>query len=189
MSRAKLVAPVVLFRMTSDQFSRLPESDQFDLELLAGNVIVSAKPTPPHQYFGGKLFNTLDDWGTAHSLGRALPDVSVRLARRWMPAADIVFVRTEHLGRIKRKRVVGPVDLAVEILSPSTKKIDRQIKFVAYARYGIPWYWIIDLEQRRVEEYELAGRVYANLIECGFDQPFSPRLFPGLNLNLAAMEW
>jgi Uma2 family endonuclease len=36
--------------------------------------------------------------------------------------------------------------LAVEILSPSSLRTDRVIKFAEYADAGIPHYWMIDLD-------------------------------------------
>jgi Uma2 family endonuclease len=38
--------------------------------------------------------------------------------------------------------------LVVEILSPSTKHRDRGVKRAAYLRWGIPEYWIVDIEER-----------------------------------------
>jgi Uma2 family endonuclease len=90
---------------------------------------------------------------------------------------------------VKEKRIEGPVDLAIEILSPSNPELDRDTKFAAYARFGIRWYWIVDLKQRILEEYELVGNIYGNHVEAIFDEPFEPRLFPGLVIDLASLEW
>jgi len=51
-------------------------------------------------------------------------------------------------------------DLIVEILSDSTEKIDRGIKFEDYAQHGIKEYWIIDAEKQLVEQYVLEGHNY-----------------------------
>lgn len=42
-------------------------------------------------------------------------------------------------------------DWVCEILSPSNRGYDRRIKFPFYARVGIPWLWVVDLEARTVE--------------------------------------
>ena len=56
-------------------------------------------------------------------------------------------------------------DLIVEILSPSTRRLDRKIKRRLFERFGVPEYWIVDLDARAVERYvggpsglELVGR-------------------------------
>jgi Uma2 family endonuclease len=83
--------------------------------------------------------------------------------------------------------VLGPVDLAVEVLSPSNEDDDREGKFSAYAEHNIPWYWIVDLNRRVLEEYELVGGRYGNRVDAPFDRPFAPRLFPGLTIDLARL--
>jgi Uma2 family endonuclease len=42
--------------------------------------------------------------------------------------------------------------LAVEILSPTTALIDCPAKRPFYARYGVPYYWIMDPESHPIEE-------------------------------------
>jgi Uma2 family endonuclease len=48
-----------------------------------------------------------------------------------------------------------PPDLAVEIVSKSTEKIDCTIKFIDYAEHGVTEYWIIDVEKQTFEQYIL----------------------------------
>jgi Uma2 family endonuclease len=43
--------------------------------------------------------------------------------------------------------------LAVEVLSPSTARTDRQRKRRIYQDVGIPEYWIVDLDSRVVERW------------------------------------
>jgi Uma2 family endonuclease len=175
---------VVLFRMTSDQFAALPESEQY-LELLNGLVVMSPKPRPRHQKFVGRLVAVLDPWVEQRNLGDLFPEVEMRLSDNWTPAPDVSFVRTEHLDRVGETQILGPVDLAVEVLSPSNEDTDREDKFDAYARFGVDWYWIVDLRRRVLEEYERVGDSYGHRVDTPFDQPFTPRLFPGLTIDLA----
>ncbi len=146
---------------------------------------MSPRPRPDHQAFLGELYAALSPWVRARGLGRLYPDTDVRLSGGWMPAPDLSFVKAEHLNRVQASRIVGPVDLAVEVVSPGNEDCDRETKFQAYAANGISWYWIVDLGRRVLEEYELVGASYGNRVEAGFDQPFSPRLFPGLTIDLA----
>lgn len=41
--------------------------------------------------------------------------------------------------------------LVVEVLSPSSARFDRFTKRVEYQRAGVPAYWIVDVENHRVE--------------------------------------
>jgi Uma2 family endonuclease len=186
---AELDGHLVLFRMNSDEFSELPPSDTVKLELLNGEVIAMTRPSPFHQYFIQELGALLNQWGKLHQLGRAIPDSLMKLDDDWTPAPDLVFVARKNLRRVKQKRIDGPVDLAIEVLSPSDPEIDRETKFEAYARYGIKWYWIVDLENRVLEEYQRVGASFGKLVEISFDEPFEPRLLPGLKIDLASLEW
>jgi Uma2 family endonuclease len=185
----ELTSPVSLFRMTSDEFCELPPSDTVKLELLDGEVLAMTRPTRNHQYFILQLAIALELWCKPRKLGRLLLDLLMKLDDYWTPAPDLVFVAWKHLKRVKEKRIDGPADLAVEVLSPSHPDVDRETKFAAYARYKIKWYWIVDLENRVLEEYQLRGKAYANSVEAPFDKPFKPRLFPGLVIDLASLEW
>jgi Uma2 family endonuclease len=150
---------------------------------------MAARPTPYHQHFVSELMVVLKQWVREHSLGRVLFDTLMKLDVDWTPAPDLVFLAVNHLHRVKRKRIVGPVDLAVEVLSPSDKRVDRKTKFDAYARFGIPAYWIVDLDKRVLDEYELGKGVYSKKVIAPFDRPFAPRIFPGLRIDLASLEW
>jgi len=54
----------------------------------------------------------------------------------------------------------GAPDLVIEILSPSTARLDRMVKFQQYLRAGIPEYWIVDPETKTVQVCILQGGVY-----------------------------
>ncbi len=177
---------VVLFRMNSSQFAALPESD-LHLELLNGEVVLSPRPRPPHQLFIGRLFAVLDEWVHRHRLGEVYPEVEMRLDDDWTPAPDLVFVAAAHVDRVGDAQILGPADLAVEVLSPANAADDRGTKFRAYAAHAIPWYWIVDLEGRVLEEYQLVGAAYGNRVDVPLNRPFNPRVFPGLTIDLARL--
>ena len=59
---------------------------------------------------------------------------------------------------------LGPPDLAVEILSPSTAAKDRDLKLELYRQAGVPDYWIVDPEAHQVTVYHLHA---GNLDERG----------------------
>jgi Uma2 family endonuclease len=184
----RLTGPVVLFETTADIFLHLPPTGMFPLELLAGNVVMLPPHTPAHQCFNLNLGSSLQTWVRQQQLGLVLSSVNVQLHDKWVPTPDLVFLATKNLVRIHKRRVDGPVDLAVEILSSSGQKRDRITKQKAYADFGIPWYWIVDLKRRILTEMAIVGKKYNKHVHCPFDQPFQPRMFPGLILNLAEFE-
>jgi Uma2 family endonuclease len=86
--------------------------------------------------------------------------VACRLDDKNAPEPAIAFVRTEHLDRVECGGIVGPADLAVEIVSPDSIERDYEKKFRQYKRFGISEYWIVDDLSRVVRLFRLsaAGR-------------------------------
>jgi Uma2 family endonuclease len=56
---------------------------------------------------------------------------------------DFLLVRQANAGIITDRRIRGVPDLIVEVLSPSNPEQDTEIKRGAYARAGLPEYWIV----------------------------------------------
>lgn len=67
---------------------------------------------------------------------------------------DIVFFSKEKTKLFTKQQMHFPApDLVVEILSESTEKNDRTIKFKDYASHGVREYWIIDADKNILEQY------------------------------------
>ncbi len=49
-----------------------------------------------------------------------------------------------------------PPVIVVEVLSPSTQIKDRNAKFDRYAKFGVRYYLIVDVEENKVEIYQLS---------------------------------
>ncbi len=75
---------------------------------------------------------------------------------------DLVFVAAEHADRIQSSHLVGPPDLAVEIVSPDSVTRDHVEKFEEYEAAGISEYWIVDSRpgKDRAEFFVLRDGVY-----------------------------
>ena len=63
---------------------------------------------------------------------------------------DIVVVRSEDRDIIHSRRINGVPALIVEVLSPANAEKDTEIKRGAYARAGLPEYWIVRPAERDV---------------------------------------
>jgi len=89
----------------------------------------------------------------------------------------------------------GVPELVVEVLSKSTVKLDRVIKFKKYCKLGIKEYWIVHPEDKILEqyvidnnEYNLLDVYYIELIDKeGFPKSkreFNANVFEDLKINL-----
>jgi Uma2 family endonuclease len=122
-----------------------------------------------------------------HRLGQVLCDVDTILGEFDVRAPDLLYVRKRNVRRLKKKAVDLTPDLTVEIVSPSSIEIDRNDKFKQYREAGIPFYWIIDTEQKTFEAFELRKKKYS-LVSSGhgLDQVSAPP-FPKLKILLAKL--
>jgi Uma2 family endonuclease len=80
---------------------------------------------------------------------------------------DFMLIRSERTDIIAEdERVRGVPDLIAEVLSPSHPELDTAIKLAAYARAGVPEYWIVRPDTRDVlvhTEPDAARSNYANV--------------------------
>jgi Uma2 family endonuclease len=93
-----------------------------------------------------------------HDLGRLLPGpIDVLFGEGDYLQPDLVFMRRDRAHLMSPRGIEGPPDLVVEILSPSTAHRDRGIKLERYRHFGVPEYWIVDLDARAIEVWRLGA--------------------------------
>ena len=79
---------------------------------------------------------------------------------------DICYFRKAVADTFTDNQMLFPApDFIVEILSPSTEKIDREMKFRDYSQHGVKEYWIIDPDKETIEQYELKGKQFELLVK------------------------
>src|SRR5262249_60052872 len=76
----------------------------------------------------------------------------VRIPKFDAPEPDLVIARGSRKSYRRRHPEPAEVALVIEV-SDTTYPRDRGQKWAAYARAGIPIYWIVNLPQRRIEVY------------------------------------
>jgi Uma2 family endonuclease len=175
-------------RMTAREFVSLPPDEHCETELLYGEVIVMAKPTPKHNRAIFHLGQIIDRWIRHMKLGLLFLDNDLILSEKddLVYAPDLMFLATKNLGQYRDELVFGPVDLAIEILSRSNRPYLQERKFADYEAYGIPWYWVLDplQEEPTLREHQLVKGKYICRTEIVGAEWFEPGLFPGLVFRL-----
>jgi Uma2 family endonuclease len=73
---------------------------------------------------------------------------------------DLVYVETARLSILSGRGIEGSPTLAVEVISPSTAGVDRRRKVQMYARYAVPYYWIVDPLAKTIEAHQLTQALY-----------------------------
>ena len=74
-----------------------------------------------------------------------------------------MVVLNHKLHLITDRGIEGAPDLVVEIASPGTRTHDRSTKLSAYARGGVPEYWLAEPADRTIEVPALEDGVYRSL--------------------------
>ena len=78
---------------------------------------------------------------------------------------------------------VGAPDLVIEILSPSTERHDRLVKFNVYLRAGVREYWVVDQEYNTVSVHILDNGRYVTSVYGNTDH-LPVHVLPGCEINL-----
>ena len=124
----------------------------------------------------------------AHGLGEVfVSPVDCILSDTTVVQPDVVYLETARSSLATARGIDGAPTLAVEIVSPSTARIDRSTKLQLYARYRVPFYWIVDPEMRSIEAYTLPGgdvRLAGRI--AGDDRGALPP-FPALSIAVATL--
>jgi Uma2 family endonuclease len=161
---------------TYADWEELPD-DGNRYEVIDGVLYMTTAPSSFHQWIIKQLVRYIaipaEDQGLA--FGFPAP-VGVIMPGCDPVQPDFVVVLASRKSIFREKRIRGVPDLLVEILSPSTKAYDLEVKLEAYARAGVPEYAIIDPSARTLSHYRLeaAGRyapphVYGEVEVARFD--------------------
>jgi Uma2 family endonuclease len=174
-------------KLTYEDYVLFPEDGQRH-ELIDGEHYVSPAPYVRHQHVVVQIVGALNAFARNTGCGVVLvAPTDVVLSQYDVVEPDVLYVSRERQGVVGEKFISGPPDLAVEVLSPSTRRRDLDLKLKLYERVGVQEYWIVDSQLATITVYRLGSQ--------GFDPPLalfaakgdviSSPLLPGLTLPLS----
>jgi Uma2 family endonuclease len=176
-------------RLTYQDLLRLPE-DLLRHELIDGEHYVSPAPVVKHQDIVLNLGRILLSFVRAHRLGKILiAPIDVLFSEHDVVEPDVLYVSSAHKGRVQERYVAGAPDLVVEVLSPSSRGVDKIKKRRLYEAHGVPEYWIVDPADETLEVYRATTHGVrlarcASLSRAAGDALETP-LLPGLRILLS----
>jgi len=130
--------------------AKMPD-DGHRYELLDGALLVTPAPSYAHQTVVSRLWRILEE-ARPPELRVIIAPFDVVLADDTVLQPDVLVARRRDLTA--RALPAAPV-LAVEVLSPSTRRIDQLLKPSSYAAAGVAHYWVVDPLEPSVLVYEL----------------------------------
>ena len=168
--------------MSGTAFDQLPYEEGRHLELLQGEVITVARPTPEHQIIVTILSGSLLDYFRREPGGVALPDCEFALGEDDRLCPDVAILLRERWASVNRKKTPIPLapDIAVEVLSPSELAIDSMRKVWTYLDAGTREVWQFQPESQKVLIYRGAKSI--TVLDIG-DYLSSP-LLPGWEISV-----
>ena len=142
-------------RYTVEDVDRFPE-DGNRYELLEGWLIVTPLPSPRHQGLTTLLLAALHDHLRAGPHGYVYPVGAVHRGPNTRLLPDILVASPQGRPSIEWARMTE-LWLAVEILSPSTERYDRDYKVNAYLALGVREVWLVDAREQVIEVHRTVG--------------------------------
>jgi Uma2 family endonuclease len=172
--------------LTYRDYEALP-NDGRRYEIHDCELCVTPAPSLEHQIISARLFTHLMKYLEPRRAGLLLyAPLDVILADRvdetTIIQPDIVYIAPERMSITSPRGLEAAPTLAVEILSPSTRTVDRVVKRRLYARYGTPYLWLIDPDARVMEAFALEGDRYALTVSAAGAEPVDLPPFYGLHL-------
>jgi Uma2 family endonuclease len=94
---------------------------------------------------------------------------------------DVLFMKRENANRIVNE-LWDYADFVVEVVSEGGEERDYQDKIVAYAEAGVPEYWIVDPQARRVTQNVLVAGRYETVGEFAGNEVVAAKTVPGFRV-------
>lgn len=142
-------------RWTLEELDSLPD-DRNTYELIHGELFVTPAPSDDHDTIAARLARILDPFVERNALGLIYrPRAVIQLADSQVEPD--LQVRQPQADRRATWRTAPLPVLVVEVLSPSSRRHDRENKRRFYQELGIAEYWIVDPDARTITSIR-AGR-------------------------------
>ena len=173
-------------RLTYDDYVKLPD-DGKRYEIIDGELYVNPAPVLRHQWIVLNIASALHGYFRTSGGGKAfVAPTDVVFSDDNIVQPDVIAIKTERAGLLGEKNVQGAPNLAVEVLSDGTRRIDEGRKRELYARFGVDEYWIVDPELELVKIYRRTATAFERVAEVGTDDggAITTPLLPGFSLDV-----
>ena len=178
-------------KITAQAFRQMEfgEDDRFYYELINGEVVKKSAPTSQHQRIVKKLAYQMESWIQSKDLGELLwAPLDVFLDDYNLFQPDLLFIKNENRFRIDPDDgVIGPPDLVVEVISPSSIRQDRFSKKDNCERYGVAEYWLVDPANATIEIYRLREGKYELADFAGKEGKITSEILGGQVIELSSI--
>ena len=168
---------------TIDDIYALPEGQR--AELIDGQIYDMAPPSPMHQELVMELSATLRDYikknGGSCKVYPAPFAVFLNEDDRNYVEPDISVICDS--SKVDNRGYQGAPDFIIEIVSPSSQRMDYLTKLFKYRTAGVREYWIVNPLQRTVQVYSFEGT--EDSTQYSFDEEITVTIYGDLKICVA----
>ena len=168
---------------TSEDYWNLPEGRR--AELIDGQLYDMAPPSRVHQKLIMELSSTIRNFIKDHNgtceVYAAPFAVNIDAEDKDWVEPDISVICDQ--SKLDDRGCNGAPDLVVEVVSPSSRRMDYSTKNALYSEAGVREYWIVDPEKERTTVYRYEEDAAPTIFP--FADDISVGIFSGLAINVA----
>lgn len=165
---------------TIDDIYALPDGER--AELIEGKIYMMAPPNRKHQTIARELFSSINTYIKSKG-GFCEPFFSPFAV--FLNRDDKNYVEPDisvicDISKLTDKGCSGAPDWIIEIVSPSSRRMDYYTKLFKYRTAGVREYWIVDPEKDRILVYNFESE---NTWEYTFSDSVKAGIYEDLYIN------
>lgn len=139
---------------TIDDIYALPDGER--AELIDGQIYYMAPPTRNHQRIAGEIFAIIREYINTNN---GTCEVDIAPFAVFLNENDTNYIEPDisvicDASKLNDKGCIGAPDWIIEIVSPSSRRMDYYTKLFKYRTAGVREYWIVDPEKNRILVYD-----------------------------------
>ena len=168
---------------TIEDIYALPEGQR--AELINGQIYDMAPPSTVHQRILMNLAGEIREYIKKH---KGSCEVFPAPFAVFLNADDANYVEPDisiicDKSKLDDRGYNGAPDWIIEVISPSTARMDYSVKLFKYRTAGVREYWIVNTLKKIVQTYFFDGEEDSNAFL--FEDEISAHIFTGLSIKIS----
>ena len=169
---------------TIEDIYNLPEGER--AELIDGQIYMMAPPSRRHQEIIGSLYRKIADY---IDMKRGACKVYLAPFAVFLNNNNVNYVEPDisiicDKNKLDDKGCNGAPDWIIEIVSPSSKRMDYYIKLFKYRTAGVREYWIVDPIREMILVYDFENDDYE---QYSFSEIVKVRIYDDFEINFTTI--
>ena len=166
---------------TIEDIYALPDGER--AELIDGQIYGMAPPSRAHQRILGAIYRKIADYIDAH---QGTCEVNIAPFAVFLNENDTNYVEPDisvicDQSKLDDKGCHGAPDWIIEIVSPSSKRMDYFVKLFKYRTAGVKEYWIVDPDKDRITVYNF---IHDTIEEYSFGEEVPVGIYDGFSIKV-----